>query len=413
MVQIENRVNDISNYYHLETERAFLNRQLKQGLTSQQAQEYLLHQQTHFLEEFVGRISRQKYHYNFDSDQGMKAIGMIRPAAAEYWDLAEKSGANSREWADAVGFSQIDEAFLANKANVVYWISPPSIDQKGFGDYGFLFVFKKRSDGQVHVKIHRFEKENISLDQSNAIMQFLSTKHALNGINTTTDPLWFLQHPLLINGVSYVEISQDIADLANSKQANFVSDKIAAQKADQFQKKVIDHPLIKSWMNDYEQDMLIAADNRVDTANQMIAISRAEKTRTAIYNLAQDLQNGFHQTKPISVYGNHSPQQELITNSIDPLLFYSQKPAMVVGGGSCPVSNGDGNKLSDGVENLLNHGILNYKTATGLTEKGYFDCPGCGTKIRSGEGIEECPNCHLTVKKHAENLNKQGKNACI
>ena len=86
---------------------------------------------------------------------------------------------------------------------------------------------------------------------------------------------------------------------------------------------------------------------------------------------------------------------------------------MIVGGGSCPVSASGGDGLNDGVKNLLNHGVLNHKTASGLTEKSHFDCPGCGTKIRSGEGTEECPNCHLTAKKHAENLKSQGKQACF
>ena len=398
----ERAVNHIGDFYSLNAERAFLNRQFKQGLDFQQAQEYLLDQQTHFLEEFVGKVPRQRYHYFFDENEGMKPIGMVRPAAAEYWDLAEKSGMNSRGWADAVGFSLIDEAFLTDTVNVAYWISPPSFGKKGFGDYGFMFVFQKGEDNKVNVKVHRYEQENPGLDQSNIIMQFLSTKHALSGIGITQDPLKFLQYPLLIPGIGDFEIAQDIAELSNLKQVNFVSDKISVQNANLFQKNIIEHPLIKTWISDYVQDMLVASDDRVDIYSQKAALMRAEKTRTAIFNLAQDLQNGLHQLNPVSIYSDHSPQQVLITNPFDPLLFYSQKPAMVVGGGSCPVSlqESDFEEIIRG-KNLLDNGVLNYQSASDITKASsnekwdYHDgnCVHCHAKNVKVGPCNICQNC--------------------
>lgn len=398
----EKAVNHIGDFYSLNAERAFLNRQFKQGLDFQQAQEYLLDQQTHFLEEFVGEVPQQRYKYNLDLNEGMKAIGMVRPAAAEYWDLAEKSGANSREWADAVGFSLIDEAFLTDTVNVVYWISPPSFGKKGFGDYGFMFVFQKGENNRVNVKVHRYEQENPGLDQSNIIMQFLSTKHALSGIGITQDPLKFLQYPLLIPGIGDFEIAQDIAELSNLKQVNFVSDKIAVQNADLFKKNVIEYPLIKTWISDYMQDMLVASDDRVDIYSQKAVLMRAEKTRIAIFNLAQDLQNGSHQLNPVSIYSDHSLQQVLITNPFDPLLFYSQKPAMVVGGGSCPVSSQESD-LEEiiGGKSLLDKGVLNYQSASNITKASskekwdYHDgnCVHCHAKNVKVGPCNICQNC--------------------
>lgn len=393
----ERVVNHISDFYSLSAERAFLNRQLQQGLGFQQAHEYLFDQQTHFLEEFVGKVPRQKYRYSFNTQEGMKALGMVQPAAAEYWDLAVKSGVNSREWADAVGFSLIDEAFLTNTANVAYWISPPSIGKAGFGTYGFLFVFQKDNENQVHVKINRYEQENTTLNQSNVIMQFLSTKHKLKKIDTTQDPLRFLQHPLLIKGGAGVEISQDIVELTNSTLVNFVSDKTAEQKADQFQKNVIDHPLIKTWISDYAQDMLIASDDQVDIYSQKAALARTEKTRTAIYNIAQDLYNGSHQLNPVSTNNNYFPQQVLITDSIDPLLFYSQKPALVFGGGSCPVSSqGSDFGVTISGNTLLNKGVLNYQSANETSNKWDYhdgDCVHCQAKNTKVGPCNICQTC--------------------
>jgi len=395
-------VNHIGSYYNLNAERAFLNRQLQQGLGFKQAHEYLLDQQAHFLEEFVGKVPLQEHRYFFDKNEGMKAIGMVRPAAAEYWDLAEKSGVNSREWADAVGFSLIDKAFLTNTANIAYWISPPSIGLKGFGNYGFLFVFKKEKDDQVQVKIHRYEKENADLDQSNVIMQFLSSKHVLNAIDQTEDPLRFLQHPLLIMGVGGVEISQDITELANLKQVNFVSDKIAVQKTDEFHKSVIEHPLIKTWMSDYVQNMLVASDDRVDIYTQKAALARAEKIRTAIYNLAQDLQNEPNWAVSNIAFDMHIPEEASAIKLTDPFAFYSQKPALVIGGGSCPVSSLESDfeiALSGG--DLLKKGILDYQSATEITktktnEKWEYhdgDCVHCHAKnVRVGP-CNICQSC--------------------
>lgn len=387
--------NYIGDFYSLHAERIFLNRQLNQGLTLQQAQTYLFNQQTHFLEEFVGKVPRQEYRYTFDQREGMKPIGMTRPAAAEYWDLAEKSGVNSREWADAVGFSLIDEAFLTNTANVAYWVSPPSIGQKGFGDYGFFFVFKKDDDNQVRVKIHRYEKESATLSQSNIIMQFLSAKHALNGIDATGNPLQFLQHPLLINGVNDDQISQDIAELANSKQVNFASDKIAVQKTRQFQEKIINYPLIQSWMSDYAQDMMIAADDQVNFVNQKVAMQRAEKTRIAIYNLAQALNEGLNRSEKDRAL----PQQIMdIQYSVADLRHYysNQKSAVVFGGGSCPVS--DSNGSDDNVDSLLNRGILNYKSASEISKKWDYhdgDCVHCKAKNTK---VGPCNICQVCEK---------------
>ena len=331
----------------------------------------------------------------------MKAVGMIRPAAAEYWGIAEELGANSREWAEAVGFSQIDEAFLTKKVDTAYWISPPSIGQQGFGNYGFLFVFKKSDDDQVYVKIHRYEQENTSLNQSNSIMQLLSIKHKLSGFDTTKDPLRFLQHPLLLSGVSDIDVSQDIVDIVNLGQVNFISDKIAFQKAVQFQEKVIEHPLIMTWMNNYAQDILIATDDHVDIISQKTAMTRAEKTRKAIFNLAQELYYGTHQPNTVNPYNDRFLQQQVMEFQY-PIVdvrqnYYTQKPAMIIGGGSCPVSSQDStvDVLLDS-NKLLDRGVLNYQTASELSKKRNYhngDCVHCHAKNIKVGPCNICQDC--------------------
>lgn len=393
-IQPENipEINSIFKYYSVENEINFVSNQLRQGVNPISAGKYIDNSVHRFLGEFVGRVRVDKIDYEM-KDGLIYFGGVVRPISQTYKERGQTKGENSREHAEAVGFEKIEKKFANNEANIAFWISPPSIGEGGFGNYGFLFILIKDTRGHIDEYILRYQGENDQLEKSWQKYNELISLHPV--INFSGQPIddfsvnGFLEDPLFAKVENPVRFLADIGykDLSGLRK---------------FHQKLNQEILFRNWLDEYIE-IIFQATQEIDIFVKKNLIDQAERSLAGIYNLASDIKNDrlTIQVKEIIKQSDFSDQQMIIAMRQN----YIQKEAMVVGGGSCPADTKSvRSPFQTGWESILNNdGILDYQSVSELTKSSdrYDDykCPKCHQAIQ-GELKDkpetwrtECPHC--------------------
>ena len=373
----ENGAKSIFNYYSVKNEVEFLKQQINQGVEIEKLQKYTTNNIDLFLEEFVAKEKTKKINYSLKNGR-FYYDGVVEPIGVNYTKEADRKGEGTREKAEALGFGKIEQALAKNEANIAYWLSPPSFEVTGFGDYGFLFVFVRDTNSdQVQEYIVRYENEDDRFSKSFGIYsELLSFAKSENNPQLFKNEMDYLSHPLFLkasNPLAYLPKGEAISKLKN-------------------------HPLIDRWIKDYSEIVIrLAQDDQFSSELLRLAKSKLQ----AIYNLAGDLvnkiPNKIEREKYIDIDDVKITDSAYIFDNLDPkeiFAFYSSKKAQIIGGGSCPASETNSNHpfSNSPIENIIknNQGIIDYKTASAITS---------GTKDKGGESTLECtcPFCHKKV----------------
>ena len=385
-------INSIFKYYSVGNEVNFVLKQLKQGVNPESAKRYINNSVYRFLGEFVGKILVDKVDYQMVDGQIM-FDGVAKPVEESYKERGQVKGVNSREYAEAVGFEKIEKKFANDEANTAFWLSPPSIGEKGFGNYGFLFILIKDEIGHIDEYILRYENENQNLGKTEKVYEKLISFFPLvksdKKLVKDTDVNGFLKDPLFAKVTEPEKFLAEIGfwDLSEFKK---------------FQKKLDKEVLFREWLNEYIQ-VIFDAIQEGNIGKKSILIDEAKKTLAGIYNLARDIKDDCLklQVKRSVEYPDYSDYQMMMTIKQN----YIHKEAVVVGGGSCSVDTEHvKSSFQTGWESILNNnGIINHKSAVELTNNSEryddYECPHCHAIIQ-GELKDkpetwhtECPYC--------------------
>lgn len=329
-----------------------------------------------FLGEFVGKVPYTKISYLL-KDHGLEFAG-IRTAPV-YERSALMTDGLSREADEWVGYRKIENALL-DKTPGITWISPPKD-----ANYGLVFHFQKNPDTQqVDEYILRYTEPSEEVSISQQVLKTLQPNLAF--MNTSA----FLRNPL-----SSSQPDLDLKTLLTHLGVD--SDEIETSKLFEAEiKKRIWPSVVKDYFK------------AISTGD----IEEGKRLLIAYFNWAQDIKKEIDnmptflfkeiQKKPIS------PFEHPFAGAI---VYYSGQAAIVVGGGSCPVTRaGNSTPFSQwNIRQNLKLG-LTVETIIGsqVCEKcqgddpSHFHCPGCGGSIESGKGIETCPHCDLNKDDYAK-----------
>lgn len=353
--------NSIFDYYSVENEVNFVKN--NPDISDKDKKFYLQENVLRFLGEFVGKVPYAKISY-FQKDQDLYFPGMQKSAKETYWDTALKMGADSREYAEAIGFSKINQAF-AEGANFSYWVSPPS-NMEGFGDYGFVFAFVKEGE-KIDEYILRYDEKKGDLKESKQILG---------------DDKYCQENDFLRNPYSFVLKDPHIEGLSKLMRDKLKIDDQLILQSERFD-KLIDQN-VRSWLEEYSQ-LVIKGDN-LDKSKQLIS---------AIYNYVSHLNLHINKYQEIQ----YSPLIYEEENKQHIFVHFSQKESVVEGGGSCPVSTSSNDILA-----ISKNGIVSYKEASWLNQKNdkteweYHtgNCACCGKKDTE---VGPCNICKICEKK--------------
>lgn len=394
--EITPEINSIFKYYSVENEINFVATQLRQGVNPISVSKYIDNSVHRFLGEFIGQVKIDKIDYEMKNGQ-IYFDGVFEPISQIYKERGQIKGENSREFAEAVGFEKIEKKFDSDESNIAFWISPPSIGEEGFGNYGFLFVLVKDARGYIDEYILRYQGENAQLEKSWQKYNELISLHPV--INFSEQPVddfsvhGFLKDPLFAKTDNPVRFLADIGykDLSEFRK---------------FHQKLDQEVLFRSWLDEYIETILYAV-QETDIFSKKHLIDQAERSLAGIYNLAQDIKNNQLITQVNKII--RQPDFSDLQIAMMMRQNYIQKYAVVVGGGSCPA---DTSNIKSPFQNswqsiLEDNGILDHKSATNLTssnqnETDTFSCPNCNQPIEKGKGITTCPHCGMTKEKYAE-----------
>jgi len=363
----------IYDYYSVKNEVDFLTRQISEDVDNRSLSGYVKNNVFRFLEEFVVKEKTTKINY-FLKNSRIYYDGVASPVSDNYKERAEASGENSREAAEYFGFKSIEETFANNEdeANVAFWVSPPSFGVEGFGDYGFLFIFLKDKEDKISEYILRYGNENKKLTKSFQVHSdcFLdhggqSKNHEITEFNDEKD---FLRDPL------FAKLKNPLDLISKGKEISIIES----------------NSLLNNWVEEYSQAVINLAKNGG-------SIKSAQEMLRAIYNLAEDLLIKKTNIETANELKENKVQEFSPEDQGRAYAYYSTKPAVVIGGGSCPASEQKKSHPFSGspIDNLIKNknGIIDHKTASEITSN------------KNKEGILECncPYCHKHVKAKIKN----------
>ena len=376
----------IFNYYSVENEVDFIAKQRVLGSSETNLIFYLKNNVMRFLEEFAGKVKHSSINYFIENGR-LYYPGVAKPVLDSYEKYSQEQGSASREEAETLGFEKIQKALTESEANTAFWISPPSFDKQGFGDYGFLFVFTKNGQ-EIIVRNLRYNNESRDFTKSFYIYDQLSMlSPSVDMQLNIADEKDFLKQPFFFSLLSPAETVAKICS-----HLGFNND----HNSDEFRKIIENDGLISNWLIDYINLMLEESGEE------------AKKYLQAIYNRAVSLTKKQEELlfQPTTLF---IPNNDVADIYKHPQLFayyLNQKPA-VFGGGSCPAGTRqtDRSPFNTDIDIMLNRGgVLNYQSADKLnkSQESHFNCPACNAKIPSGRGIETCPNCGMTKQQWAQ-----------
>ena len=375
--QPEKKEASIFDYYSVKNEVIFLRRQIDQGVDIDSLSGYTKNNIYRFLEEFVAKEKNTKINYSLKNGR-IHYDGIIDPISDNYQKRAEAAGKNSREEAEYQGFKSIEQTFAKNEANMAFWLSPPSFDVDGFGDYGFLFVFLKNPHGQINEYVIRYENEDRKFTKSFEIYsRYFSIARSKNSQIEFTDEKSFLKDPL------FASVKNPLDFIPKGKEISIIESS----------------PLLNKLTEEYSNEVINLAVNNGD-------IKSAQEILKTIYNLAGDLLSEKTNNENVSWLKINNAQDIPIEDQVrTAYAYYSKKEAKVIGGGSCPASEQDNQHPFSGspIDKIIknNQGIVDNKTATNITSNKNSEstlkceCPFCHKQVEAvikNETIT-CPEC--------------------
>lgn len=445
----------IFKYYKPGRLLKYTERNINKGGTERSAKEYISLDTDKLVLEYVFKTPYTDIEYYLDTDpltgkQEWFSAGVSRPISETYKQEAVNKGFHlnltkdeevklgfdtlsqfspqklqklAREVAEGITWSN---TILPNieKYNTAFWISPPEWGREGFGDYLFLFVFKKVND-RITVEVHNLKETKdfaTSLFLERNILQDLHEKDT-DFIQPSTESLAlndkrFLLTPILAN-ISPKELDQLLTRVG-------IGD--IQREVGRAHKKLLDHDYLYQLLkNNYIESVLHSYKNPTPAV-----IGDLKRKITAIYNRVEAIhKNGNITQLDKTLFSTFTPKnvQELEKYILQTAYaHYNKKPAMVQGGGSCPSDDDDTNNIDPFTETF--GGRLTYSSAKSLLKKNkenssgcnqtgcdnksdHFHCPkevgGCGESIKKGEEITKCPNpkCGLTKEQAAERSGTQ------
>lgn len=399
----EAHIPTIFDYYSVPNEIQFVKNQLMHGTTPTLVEDYVGNNVLHFLGEFAGHVKDDRISYQLLNGH-LYYPGITEPILYEYAKIAELKGGGSREEAEAIGFRKIEKAFAENQADLAFWISPPSFGEPGYGNYGYMFTFVKNRDGLVEVYLPRYEHEDQlyskSFDLLTKLMPYAQNEQEFIPITSEKD---FLKQPLVINTghpLSAAESALTRLGFEKSKDLN------------RFMKQTAEDEVVSGWTKDYINIIMTLASVPLNPLDQQLLIVKAKEYLQAIHNYCIEIAK----IPPSDKSAIPFTQITVDPNQLQQMFaHYSQKEAVVIGGGSCPITQ-TGKKSASGLNGLLTYLNIDNKMSSNQTDCGHngcqensshFHCPKCGTPIQSGQGITKCVNsaCGITKEEYAREKN--------
>jgi len=371
----------LSHFYNVDNEIALVSQQIKKGDPWEKISSYIDNNIYRFLGEFVGKVPFDRIHYRLGED-GFYYDGIASPIKESYRQAIPPFGAaSSREQAEFDGFLAIEKAFKSSQANLAFWLSPPSPGIEGFGDYGFLFVYLKKSGDAVETQIVRYLNEDSSFTQSWRILSGLpiSDRSEFMEIKDEKD---FLRQPLLY------EASQPEELLKRVYQTIGFSD--MSQSVDFFN-TILGDSLLNEWLYLYKNAVVNGQSDE------------AKMYHKVIYNRAEDLTRHEKNAAFVIDHGPVGADSRFFNPDLIRLAYsHYLKQDPEITGGSCPsVTVASFSNLAEKI--FGEQGKLTYKTLSELmkTSERYDDycCPGCGATIPGekksdpSSWTKACPSC--------------------
>lgn len=371
----QSKEQSIFDFYSVPNEIRFI-----QELTNLPEEEkvfYVKENVLRFLGEFVGQVPYAKISYLL-KDHGLEFAG-IRTAPVYEKSALMTDGLN-READEWVGY-RIIENVLLDKAPGATWISPPED-----ANYGLVFHFQKNPHtNQVNEYILRYTESQGEVSVSQRVLNVLQPN--LTFINTSA----FLRNPL-----SSSQPDMDLKLLLT--HLGIDSDEIERSKL--FEKE-IKKSLGSSIENGYFRAI---SEGNVEAAKELLIAyyNWATKIKQELDSLPMYLFKDIYM-RPISAMNGETQHK---------LAYFASQKAVVMGGGSCPVTRAGNStpfsswniyqnlRLGLSVEDTLNQQTCLQCQSESSSK--HFHCPGCGGSIESGRGIETCPHCDLNKDDYAK-----------
>jgi len=225
---------EIFKHFKPENEIGFASHLASLGASTETVETYLKDQVEAFLKEYVGQVPQHVFYYSPDSNQQLCIFDTEIPALEIFEKsarLAEEQSIypQSRERAEAIGFEKIQKAFAKKQASEAVWLSPPSPEIDGFGDYSFAFVFQKdRSTGIIKVTAIRYQadpEESLSLLQRLQDAFAPATKSNENH-QSLNSPQYLLARPVLIDPPDFNLVELVALSVPNAEEGIPQFDKI-------------------------------------------------------------------------------------------------------------------------------------------------------------------------------------------
>lgn len=374
-------LDNFRNYYDVSAEINFVQENFANLEPSQRnlsVELYLRNQILRFIEEFAFGLERQQIGYFLGNDGKLYAPGVQKPSEESYKKASEvaKSYGFTREQAELEGFLSIQEALSQDSETVIYF-SPPSFGREGFGDYSFVFIFRKNGS-IVDVDIIRLEGEDERLSRV--------TKGFIEVITRAQQ-----------FGVELGEISERI----NLQRAeDFLRTPIVVKKNSEVllknlsfyggaeYKNIEERLMSDSFFNDFFEGYIKAVQEGDE--------NKALLYLKALYVRASEIREVLEtKGEEVIFYNPYNPDNSELKQQI---LFYYVSQQVNLPLGSCPVVVGNNVRIFQNLLELnggrIDYGLANLVTS-GEGEMKCVKCPECGhivdAKVKNGKII--CPEC--------------------
>lgn len=383
--------NTIFDFYLLENTVNFLREQRKKGATDNELSAYLWREVERTMGEFAFQEKVARILYFLGNDGRLYPENVFQPAAEIY----QKSAFGDREKAELFGFRKIEEMVASGKANLAFWLSPPSLKYPEHGNYGFLFVFVKK-DRMIEEYVFRYQENKQTLEQSWAIYQKIfpetfSSKDFFEGEEAN----FFLSDPRFVNSSDPEKFMVDFLSKIGFGKINSYSETTKILREDlTFQELFRNFQLMVF--------SLVNANKELRGEDYYSLLAQAKTYFTRLYNRACDLvyERKITQEEFGQVQGKEARSSSPILPP--PGLGDLDRKPLVLGGGSCPAIMTTNSRR----QHLSSFGIVNYYSAeilTSASEEYQFDRKGVCIVCKQGPKLlgpcNICQECDKKMKK--------------
>ncbi len=311
------------------------------------------------------RFSGQKYDYSLSFTDGKitdihRGESMVVKGERAVEDRKIRGLSTTREEAELVGIKRLeDQLSLLKNEGTIIWASPPGSTEDGYGDYGFLYVGKVRSDDSSNKEITMtaIRVESPTVKGFNEVFSDL-----LKDKVEAKNPEDFISAPLVL------ERQMDIGHIEEILHKVFLYEEKTKEK--ELFKRVLKrlNPLITDFTNFYGKASPEERQKALYALENYALILKAEENVLDKENV---------------IYVSQKQEQSLV--AIMPVLGY--EPPKVLG--SCGSTKTESNNIF-GPKTILNSLLEddNYGSRA-------FKCPRCGqVNIRpKNELVSHCQYC--------------------